>query len=265
MADDAATAIGRVLAIMARLRDPDSGCPWDVVQDFRSIAPHTIEEAYEVADAIERGDLDDLRDELGDLLLQVVYHARMAEELDRFDFVDVAEGLADKLIRRHPHVFADAAATTAGERDRLWEREKAAERDRKGDADGSALAGVTPGLPALTRALKLQRRAARTGFDWPDASGPRNKVDEELRELDVAAGDTAAREDEMGDLLFSVVNLARHFEIDPETALRRANDRFEHRFRALEERMAAAGERTDQADLRRLEAYWQTVKRAPTD
>jgi len=261
MSDRDEAPIDRVLAIMARLRDPESGCPWDVAQDFASIAPHTIEEAYEVADAIDRGDLDGLRDELGDLLLQVVYHARMAQEAGRFDFADVAAGLAEKLVRRHPHVFGDAAATTAAERERIWEREKAAERGRRGDDDASALAGVTRGLPALSRALKLQRRAAGIGFDWPDAAGPRARVDEELAELDAVAADPAGREAEIGDLLFSVVNLARHLDVDPETALRRASERFESRFRDVENALAEAGERAGEVDIERLEHYWQRARR----
>lgn len=259
MATTAQAAIERVLAIMAALRDPESGCPWDRAQDFASIAPHTIEEAYEVADAIEAGDLDGLRDELGDLLLQVVYHARMAEEEGRFDFTDVATTLATKLVRRHPHVFGEEAATTAEEREGIWEREKAAERSRKGDTDHSALAGVTRGLPALSRALKLQRRAARIGFDWPDASGPRAKIDEELAELD-GADDAARREAELGDVLLSVVNLARHLDIDPETALRRANDRFERRFRRLETQLAADGRAAADIGIDGLEVYWQQAK-----
>lgn len=261
MKRDAQAAIDRVLAIMAALRDPETGCPWDQVQDFASIAPHTIEEAYEVADAIEQDDRSALRDELGDLLLQVVYHARMAEEEGSFDFAAVADQLADKLVRRHPHVFGDAEAATAAEREHIWESAKAAERVHKGDADGSALAGITRGLPALTRAVKLQRRAARSGFDWPDAAGPRAKVEEELAELDAAGDDAAALEAELGDVIFAVTNLARHLGIDPETALRRANDRFEGRFRALEARAAAAGERPAELDLDALQAHWQAVKR----
>ena len=261
MVSDARAAIERVLAIMAALRDPESGCPWDRAQDFASIAPHTIEEAYEVADAIEAGDLDGLRDELGDLLLQVVYHARMAEEEGRFDFTDVATTLAAKLVRRHPHVFGEAAATTADERERIWEREKAAERSRKGETDASVLAGVTRGLPALSRALKLQRRVARVGFDWPDAGGPRAKIDEELAELD-AVDDAARREAELGDLLFSVVNLARHLDVDPETSLRRANDRFEQRFRRVEQYLEQHGEAAADIGIEGLERYWQQAKTA---
>lgn len=261
MAAEARDALARVLTIMARLRDPETGCPWDVAQDFQSIAPHTIEEAYEVADAIERGDRAGLRDELGDLLLQVVYHARMAEEEGAFAFAEVADQLADKLVRRHPHVFGDGAATTAAGREEQWERAKAAERAAKGETDTSALAGVTRGLPALIRAQKLQRRAARRGFDWPDASGPRAKVAEELAELDRA--DTAAEQEaEVGDLLMAVANLARHHGVDAETALRRANDRFEGRFREMERRSAAVGEDMATSDLERLEGHWQAAKRS---
>ena len=254
-------AVERLLAIMARLRDPEAGCPWDVQQDFRSIAPHTIEEAYEVADAIERGSHDDLRDELGDLLLQVIYHARMAEEAGAFDFETVAAGLADKLVRRHAHVFGDIGATDAETREELWERAKAAERAERGETDASALAGVTAALPALTRAQKLSRRAARAGFDWPDAEGPAAKVREELDEIAAAGDDAGAREAEVGDLLFAAVNLARHLDVDAETALRRAGHRFERRFRAVESRVAAAGECLPDQDMDTLERHWQAVKR----
>lgn len=254
-------AIDRVLAVMARLRDPQTGCPWDVAQDFRSIAPHTVEEAYEVADAIERGDFDDLRDELGDLLLQVVYHARMAEERDAFDFEAVADGLAAKLIRRHPHVFGDTDATDADTRERIWEQAKAGERADRGDTDASALAGVTLGLPALTRAQKLSRRAARAGFDWPDASGPAAKVREELEEIEAAGEDPDAREAEVGDLLFAAVNLARHLDVDAETALRRAGQRFERRFRAMEAHARNDGDGTAGMSMDTLEGYWQAAKR----
>jgi len=259
---DPARPIDAVCRIMARLRDPETGCPWDVAQDFRSIAPHTIEEAYEVADAIERGDLDALRDELGDLLLQVVYHARMAEEEGRFDFDDVAAGLADKLVRRHPHVFGETVLANAAERETAWEQAKADERAAKGDEDASVLAGVTLGLPALKRAQKLQRRAARVGFDWPDAGGPRAKVQEELEELDAAAGDPDAVEAEIGDLLFSVVNLARHHEVDAETALRRAGHRFEDRLRRVEQRVHADGSTLGDLTPEQLESHWQAVKAA---
>lgn len=254
-------AIDRVLSVMARLRNPRTGCPWDVAQDFRSIAPHTVEEAYEVADAIERGGFDDLRDELGDLLLQVVYHARMAEERGAFDFEAVADGLAAKLIRRHPHVFGDAGATDADTRERLWEQAKAEERAHRGESDPSALAGVTLGLPALTRAQKLARRAARAGFDWPDASGPAAKVREELDEIEAAGEDPDAREAEVGDLLLAAVNLARHLDVDAETALRRASHRFEHRFRAVERHAERDGEGTSGMSMEALEGYWQAAKR----
>jgi nucleoside triphosphate diphosphatase len=210
--------------IMARLRDPQRGCSWDVAQDFKSIAPYTIEEAYEVADACERDDMAALKDELGDLLLQVVFHSRMAEERGAFVLNDVMAAVCDKMIRRHPHVFGDAEAHD-------WEGVKAAERATADDQ--SALAGVALGLPALLRAEKLQKRAARTGFDWPDAEGPRAKIDEEIAEIE-AAPDSDALEDEFGDLLFAVVNWARKSGIDPEAALRRANGKFEARFRAIE-------------------------------
>ena len=217
-------ALERLAAIMARLRDPERGCEWDVQQSFATIAPYTIEEAYEVADAIEREDLPALKDELGDLALQVVFHARMAEELGTFDLADVLTAIADKMERRHPHVFGDGP--TPG-----WEAVKAAER--AGQEDPSALAGVAKALPALLRAEKLQKRAARTGFDWPDASGAREKILEELDEIAIAPAD--ALEEEVGDLLFAVVNFARHLKIDPEAALRKANTKFERRFRAMEE------------------------------
>lgn len=258
--DGSADPVDAVRRIMERLRDPERGCPWDVAQDFHSIAPHTLEEAYEVADAIDRGDFDALRDELGDLLLQVVYHARMAEEAGRFDLDDVATGLADKLVRRHPHVFGDTVLADAAARDHAWEREKSAERARKGEADDSVLAGVTLGLPALARAQKLQRRAARVGFDWPDADGPRAKVIEELDEIEAAAGDAGRVEDEIGDLLFAAVNLARHEGVDAETALRRASRRFEDRLRAVERRVRAEGATLDDLSLDQLEAHWQAVK-----
>ena len=220
-------SIERLVAIMQRLRDPVSGCEWDSVQTFETIAPYTIEEAYEVADAIERGNMADLKDELGDLMLQVVFHSRMAEEAGLFDIRDVADAISDKMERRHPHIFGDAA--DGGHH--LWEQVKADERAAKGSV--SALDGVAAGLPALMRAEKLQKRAARTGFDWPDLAGPRAKIDEELAELDAEA-DRSRQEDELGDLLFAVVNLARHLKIDPEEALRKANRKFEGRFRQIE-------------------------------
>ncbi len=215
----------RLVAIMRRLRDPQRGCSWELQQSFATIAPYTIEEAYEVADAIHRGDLDALADELGDLQLQVVFHAQMAEEAGHFALDDVMQRICDKLERRHPHIFGGATETPG------WDAIKAAER--KHQADDSALAGVAQALPALDRAAKLQRRAARTGFDWPDASGARAKIDEELAELDAESGQER-REEELGDLLFAVVNLARHLSIDPEEALRKASRKFEGRFRAIE-------------------------------
>jgi ATP diphosphatase len=234
---------------MRRLRDPASGCDWDKAQSFDTIAPFTIEEAYEVADAIARGDMEALKDELGDLQLQVVYHARMAEEIGAFALDDVMASICAKMTRRHPHIFGDEAASPG------WEALKAAERRQ--DEDKSALAGVALALPALKRAEKLQRRAARIGFDWPDVSGPRAKIDEELAEIDAAAtaGERAA---ELGDLLFSVVNYARHLDIDPETALREASARFERRFRKVEE---IADKPLMDMDIEALEALWQRAKR----
>ena len=234
--------------IMARLRDPQKGCPWDVAQDFATIAPYTIEEAYEVADAIERDDMPALRDELGDLQLQVVYHARMAEEAGHFDLNDVLDSISAKMIRRHPHVFGEGA--TPG-----WEDIKAAERADRSE-DGSALAGVALAFPALLRAEKLQKRAARTGFDWPDASGARAKVFEEIAEIDLA-GSAEDRAEEIGDLLFAVVNWARKLGIDPEAALRSANAKFERRFRAME---FSAGAGFARLSLEEKEVLWTEVK-----
>lgn len=243
--------IERLRDIMARLRHPETGCPWDIKQDFRTIAPYTIEEAYEVADAIERGDMAALRDELGDLQLQVVYHARMAEELGAFDLGDVLDAVSAKMIRRHPHVFGDSASPG-------WEEIKAAERAAKSDND-SALAGVASALPALLRAEKLQKRAARTGFDWPDPSGALAKVEEEI--VEVAEADSPEhRTEEMGDLLFAVVNWARKLGIDPEAALRGANAKFEKRFRAMEE---MAGDAFTGLTLGQKEELWIEAKRNP--
>ena len=245
--------IERLVAIMARLRDPATGCEWDVAQTFESIAPYTIEEAYEVADAIARGAPADIKDELGDLLLQVVFHARIAEEAGLFALPDVVAAISDKMERRHPHIFGPTDDGAAEGGHHRWERIKAEER--AGQADTSALAGVALGLPALLRAEKLQRRAARTGFDWPDANGPRAKIDEELQEVAEASGD--AVEEEVGDLLFSVVNWARHLGVDPEAALRRANGKFEARFRAMEIR---AGDEFGDLSLESKEALWRVVK-----
>ena len=253
-------AIDRLLSIMARLRDPEHGCPWDREQNFRSIAPHTLEEAYEVADAIEREDLAALRDELGDLLFQVAFHARLASERGAFTFDDVVEAICDKLERRHPHVFGDAVVTDVSEQTRAWERIKREERAARGAAD--ALADVPIGLPALTRARKLGARAADAGFDWPDADGPRAKIDEELAELDRASrtGDASRREAELGDLLFSIVNLARHLRIDPEAALRGANERFARRYRHVERELARLGQSAPGAPPELLDRLWAAAK-----
>ncbi|HXP75537.1 MAG TPA: nucleoside triphosphate pyrophosphohydrolase [Stellaceae bacterium] len=258
--------LARLLDIMARLRDPEHGCPWDLEQSFATIAPYTIEEAYEVAEAAERGEPEALKDELGDLLLQVVFHARMAEEARHFAFNDVARGIADKMIRRHPRVFADAEVEGSAAQTVAWEAQKAEERRAKAAADGraaSALDGVGLGLPALTRAEKLQKRAARVGFDWPSTAPVFDKIGEEIGELraELDQGGTPERiADELGDLLFAVVNLARRLAIDPEQALRNANRKFERRFRGVEERLAAAGKPVAEASLDEMEAEWQRVK-----
>jgi len=249
------SGIARLLAIMARLRDPETGCEWDVAQTFATIAPYTIEEAYEVADAIARDDLPALREELGDLLLQVVFHARIAEELGAFDFEAVAQAICDKMTTRHPHIFG-GADHEGQSREVRWEAQKAAERAAKG-AD-SALDGVALALPALMRAEKLQKRAARVGFDWPDLAGPRAKVLEELDELAAAETD-AEKLDEAGDLLFAAVNVARSHGVAPEDALRHANAKFERRFRAME---ALAEGQFATLDLDAQEALWQRVKTA---
>jgi ATP diphosphatase len=242
--------LDELMAIMRRLRNPQDGCAWDREQTFETIAPYTIEEAYEVADAIARGDMDELRDELGDLQLQVVYHATIAEERGAFGIEDVIGGICAKMVRRHPHIFGDAADSPG------WEALKASER--AGREDQSAVAGIALALPALKRAEKIQNRAARVGFDWPDASGPRAKIDEELAELEAASTD-AEREAELGDLLFSVVNLARHLGIDPEAALRGSTSRFETRFRHVEE---IADRPLKDMDIHALEVLWQEAKRS---
>jgi ATP diphosphatase len=247
---DPQSPLAELVAIMARLRDPETGCEWDRAQDFATIAPYTIEEAYEVADAIERDDMAALKDELGDLQLQVVYHARMAEEAGAFAIDDVIKSICAKMIRRHPHIFGEAAASPG------WETLKAAERETHEDT--SALAGIALALPALKRADKIQRRAARVGFDWPDATGPRQKIDEELEEIARAQTD-AERGDEIGDLLFSAVNYARHLGIDPEAALRDANARFERRFRKMEE---ISSKSLKDMNLDELEKLWQDAKNA---
>jgi nucleoside triphosphate diphosphatase len=250
-----------LLEVMARLRDPEGGCPWDVAQTFETIAPYTIEEAFEVADAIERGDLGALREELGDLLFQVVFHARMAEERGAFDFAMVAGELAEKMRRRHPHVFGTASVADAHAQTIAWEAHKASER--AGRSEG-ALDGVPVNLPALARAQKLGRRAARVGFDWPDAEAVRAKIAEETAELEaaIATRDQApeAVDEELGDLLFTIVNLARHLDVDAEGALRRANLKFERRFRAVEARLAANGRTPETAGGEELERLWNAVK-----
>jgi MazG family protein len=254
-------AVQRLLDIMAALRDPKTGCPWDLEQTFRSIAPYTLEEAYEVADAIERRDLAGLRDELGDLLFQVVFHARMAEEAGAFDFGDVVQAICDKMERRHPHVFGEEIVASASEQSVAWERHKARERADAGAAQDSALDGVPAGLPGLMRAQKLGRKAARVGFDWPEWSGVVDKVNEELSELQAVAGsDRAAAEEELGDLLFTVASLARHLDLDADAALRRANLKFEHRFRSMEAALHAAGSEPGAASLAELEALWNQAK-----
>ncbi len=253
--------LNHLLGIMARLRDPVSGCEWDRAQDFASIAPYTIEEAYEVADAIARADLAGLRDELGDLLLQVVFHARIAEEAGHFAFADVAAAIAAKLEARHPHIFGphDASAASNGEtQNERWEQLKAAERLANG-ATG-ALDGIAIALPALLRAEKLQKRAARQGFDWPDTAGPSDKLREEMAELDQAA--PADRFEEAGDVLFAAVNLVRAHGIAPEEALRAANAKFERRYRAMEALAAARGENFAALPLEQQESLWQAVKRS---
>ena len=245
-----APGLERLVSIMRRLRDPERGCEWDLRQSFTTIAPYTIEEAYEVADAIDRGDMEALEDELGDLQLQVVFHAQMAEELGHFGLDDVLGRICDKLERRHPHIFGDVAESPG------WDAIKAAERKQK--PDESALAGVAAALPALDRAAKLQRRAAQTGFDWPDAAGPRAKIEEELHELD-SETDPGRQKEELGDLLFAVVNLARHLRIDPEEALRKANLKFERRFRRIE---AEPG--FERMDLDQKETLWRAAKAVET-
>lgn len=257
----------RLLDIMARLRDPETGCPWDVQQDFRSLVPYTLEEAYEVADAAERGDADDLREELGDLLLQVVFHSRIAEERGLFAFEDVAAAIADKLVRRHPHVFGQRVFATDEERQRFWDDSKVGERQQKGRAVAaeSVLDGIAASLPALVVAQKLQKRAARHGFDWPEVDGVFAKLREEIDELrEACAGDDEDHiREEVGDLLFVGVNLARHLNVDAESALRDGNRKFDRRFRYIEARLAAAGKALADCTLGELEALWDEAKRQP--
>lgn len=260
---DGAAGLPRLLEIMRRLRDPDTGCPWDIEQDFATIAPYTIEEAYEVADAIERNSMPDLRDELGDLLLQVVYHAQMAEEEDAFGFEDVVRAISDKMVHRHPHVFGDESREkSANQQIEDWEKIKAAERAGKPET-ASALDGVAAGLPALTRAVKLQNRAARVGFDWPETGHVVDKIAEEAREL-VEARDTLGQteiEEEFGDLMFVMANLARHLGIEPETAMRAANAKFTRRFNGVEQLLKASGKTPQGSDLVEMDALWDEVKR----
>jgi ATP diphosphatase len=260
--------LARLLAVMALLRDREHGCPWDIDQTFRTIAPYTIEEAYEVADAIERGDMPALREELGDLLLQVVYHAQMASEAKVFDFTDVARAIADKMVDRHPHVFGDLDIADADAQTVSWEARKAAERARKQPEAGprrpGTLDGVARALPALLRAEKLQKRAARVGFDWNDIDPVVDKIHEELAELrtELSAStlDSARVTDELGDVLFAVANLARHCKVDPEAALRSTNDKFERRFRHIEQRLAEQGREPTEATLEEMEALWREAK-----
>ena len=252
-------SLDRLLGIMARLRDPVGGCPWDKEQTFATIAPYTIEEAYEVADAIERGDLDELKDELGDLLLQVVFHARMAEEMGAFDFADVARAIADKMVRRHPHVFEDVRYKDVAEQTESWEQIKAGERAAK--AKG-ILGDVPTGLPALTRAVKLTKRAARVGFDWPSTREVFDKLREELGELEAELGemDPTKVKDELGDVLFVLANLARKLDVEPEDALRHANAKFVRRFVHIERTLAEGGRTPDQSDLAEMDRLWDQAK-----
>ncbi len=259
--DDKDAGIERLLAIMRCLRDPETGCPWDIEQDFNTIAPYTIEEAYEVADAIARGAWDELQSELGDLLLQTVYHTQMGEEAGHFDFQSVVRGISDKMVARHPHVFgAETNQKSAEQQTKDWEAIKASER--AGHAQVGALDGVASNLPALLRALKLQKRAARVGFDWPDASHVLDKIVEEAAELVEARDllDADKMEEEFGDLLFVMANLARHLGVEPEAALRRTNAKFIRRFEGVEARLKALGKTPQQSDLEEMDALWDAVK-----
>lgn len=270
MSDPAASSIDRLIDIMARLRDPQGGCPWDVEQTFATIAPYTIEEAYEVADAIDRGDLGELKDELGDLLLQVVFHARMAQEQGAFAFDDVVAAISDKMVRRHPHVFGDASVADADAQTVAWEEHKRREREDNGHQDRSALAGIARGLPEWQRAVKLQKRAARVGFDWPDVTPVFAKLHEEIDEvraefaaLEADPADAAARdrlEDEIGDVLFVCANLARHAQVDVGAALRRANLKFERRFRAMEALAETEAGGLAGLSLQEQDRYWDRAK-----
>ena len=258
------TSIQKLLEIMVDLRNRETGCSWDLQQDFASVAPYTVEEAYEVADAIARNDIEGLRDELGDLLFQVVFHAQMADEEGAFNFEDVAAGICDKMVRRHPHVFGTEAQRAAGPAKGAWEQIKAAERAAENSNDeSSAMDGVANALPALKRAEKLGNRASRVGFDWPNTQGVRAKIGEELAELSAAECDANQQHmaEELGDVLFSVVNLARHLKIDPELALVQANRKFEKRFRLMETEVNESGRRFTDMNIESLEACWQAAKR----
>ena len=257
--------IFRLVEIMARLRSPDGGCPWDLEQTFATVAPYTVEEAYEVADAIERGDLKDLKDELGDLLLQVVFHARMAEEAGAFDFAGVAEAINDKMVRRHPHVFGDVTHKDVAEQTRAWEAIKADERAARQDAARASLLDDVPvALPALTRAVKLSKRAARVGFVWPSAREVLAKLHEEVAELEaeIAAGEVDKAREELGDVLFVCANLARELDVDPEAALRTTNTKFVRRFKYIEAELAAKGSSPEQSSLGEMDALWDAAKAA---
>ncbi|MDQ2695315.1 MAG: nucleoside triphosphate pyrophosphohydrolase [Pseudomonadota bacterium] len=259
------TEIERLLELMARLRDPQAGCPWDRAQSYATLVPYTLEEAYEVADAVARGDPAELKSELGDLLFQVVFHAQIAREAGAFDFAAVAAAVTEKMTRRHPHVFGSARYRDAAEQTAAWERIKAAERP---DPAASRLDGVPLALPGLSRAVKLQRKAARVGFDWPDLGPVLDKIDEELGEIRAelaAGGDPRRLEDELGDVLFACANLARHLKIDPEAAVRDTNAKFERRFRRIEAWLADAGRRPEQASLAEMDALWERAKAEERD
>lgn len=261
--DDPESGIQRLVAIMAALRDPQTGCPWDLEQDFTTIAPYTIEEAYEVADAIARQAWGELQGELGDLLFQAVYHAQLADEAGHFDFSDVVRAISDKMVARHPHVFGtDSRDKSAAQQTADWEKTKAAERAAK--AEGGVLDGVALGLPALMRAVKLQKRAARVGFDWPSTDEVLAKLAEEVAELTEARADLGPEQqlEEFGDLLFVMANLARHWDIDPEAALRATNEKFTRRFKAIEDELQAMGKRPEDSDLSEMDALWNKVKTA---
>ncbi|PWV65907.1 nucleoside triphosphate pyrophosphohydrolase [Plasticicumulans acidivorans] len=255
--------VGALLQLMANLRDPQHGCPWDLAQTYRSIVPHTLEEAYEVADAVERGDLGELRAELGDLLLQVVFYSQLASEEGVFSFNDVVQGLIDKLVRRHPHVFGDTQYADLAEQAADWERIKRDERHSQGQPSGGLLADVPLGMPGLTRAVKLTRKAARVGFDWDRAGAVLDKIEEEIRELraEIECGAALERlQDELGDVLFATANLARHLDIDPEQAVRGTNAKFERRFRYIEECLAAGGRTPRDASLEEMDRLWNEAK-----